>query len=131
MKILFTLLFSGLFLFSFGQKKECDCYKFYTGTFYTEPFNTTDTVIIERDKKYQYEYEVGKKSEQHVLRVIWLNDCKYILRNQNKQPSSTTKILRGDVVVQIIETTKEYYVVKAYAKGNKKMIFKVFVYNPN
>ena len=35
-----------------------------------------------------------------------------------------------EIIVKIIETGYDYYIVKAWAPGGKKMIMTVYVYNP-
>ncbi|MBD3639346.1 MAG: hypothetical protein HUJ25_18460 [Crocinitomicaceae bacterium] len=122
----FTFLFPILV---FSQKPECDCYKVYTGRFYTlSDENDTDTTIIERTKDQQIEYSAEDPADNYKLKIIWLNDCKYILRNIRYNYSSKEKIMKGDVVAIILETNDEYYKVKAWLKGEKKHEFKIYFY---
>lgn len=114
-----------------GQNEACECYKYFNGTFYMEPSGSMDTLIIERDKYNQVEYEVGKKNKQVKLNVIWLDNCTYILRHPQIQPSQKKKFLNGDVLSKIIRTTDEYYIVSSKTKGGKTELFTIYTYPPS
>lgn len=122
------LLFSLLIFSSLSFSKECECWKFKTGTFYIPPNGKLDTLIVNRDEQFQYEYFVGEPDDVHKLRVIWLGDCKFILRTTKYQKSNTTKFLVTDVMVKIIATFgDDHFRVKTWAKkGKKKWIFDMY-----
>jgi hypothetical protein len=125
MKLLITLLLVGSFA-ALSQKKECNCRKYQTGEFYIPPddqFDETDTVFISRTKTMQTE-RVGKNYTKD-LQVIWISPCKYVLRPTTIL--STRKYHPRDVIAKIIETTDEYYVVKAWAPKKKKLTMKLYV----
>lgn len=118
-----------MFLFPLGvlaQKPQCDCYKVYTGKFYTEQ-ESGDSVIVEREKTKQIEYVSSDPRNKLKLNVIWLNDCKYILRDVGNS-SWKAKIQDGDVIAEIIETGEGYYKVRAWEKKGKKMEVTLHVY---
>ena len=87
-----------------------------------------DTIIVERDNQYQFEYLATDKSQKLRLWVIWKDECTYLLRDPKDYRSSTKKILPGDVINKIIETGDDYYIVRAWIKGQKKFELKVYVY---
>lgn len=110
--------------FAYGQKKECDCYKYYTGKFYStyESKGKIDTLYITRTKTEQTETTTGYNQ---TFKVIWLSRCKFVIRDYAVR-SNEKKILRGDVISKIISTTSNSYVTIAWQKGNKKMPYTIY-----
>lgn len=124
MKYLF-LLICLISVSAFGQKKSCDCERYITGNFYTLGPNNDqkDTLYITRTATEQTESvgdDYNKKNK-----VMWLSPCKFLLRDVTNHTQK--KYHPRDVIVQIIETYDDYYIVKAWAPGGKKMIMTVYV----
>lgn len=117
----FVLAFNVI---AFNQKKECDCGKYATGDFYMfDPQGKDkDTLFIHRTGTTQTE-SIGDYEKTH--RVIWINPCKFVLRD--KHNPTKKKYHPSDAVVQIIETGEDYFVVKAWAPGKKKMVLTIYV----
>src|SRR5687767_7564907 len=122
-----TTLFIFLLLpvLTFAQKPECDCNLYQTGSFYTlgPEGSGHDTLFITRTINAQTETvgtDYNKKNK-----VIWLTPCKFILRDAENP--TTKKYHSADVIVQIIETYDDRYVVKAWAPHKKKIIMTVYV----
>jgi hypothetical protein len=128
-----AFLFVTLFVFNsvYSQDKKPQCENFHTGTFITieKKYRTKDTVIYVREKNYQTEYIIknGKVFKSLKVKIIWINDCTYILRNY-KHTNNKTNFIVGDIKCKIIETGKDYFVVKAKAKGNKWVLIKFHIY---
>lgn len=123
------ILITGIFfsISGFSQKKECDCAKYHTGIFYMPPsdsYDLKDTLFIQRTPDKQTETH-GK--DESVYRVTWLTPCKFIAHDP-KNPG--TKFGYMDVMMKIIETGEDYYVILAWNKGGKKSRFTVYKYNP-
>jgi hypothetical protein len=128
-----VFLFITLFVFNsvFSQDKKTQCEKYHSGTFFTSDkrANVKDTVIYKREKNYQTEYIIknGKVFKELKVKIIWINDCTYILRNY-KHPNNKSNFIVGDIKSKIIETGEDYFIVKAKAKGGKWMLIKFHVY---
>ena len=75
--------------------------------------NTNDTLYIKRTATAQTERLGEDYNQKHEL--AWLSPCKYILQDS-----------RGDVIVKIIETGVDYYVIKCWTPGQKKLILTVY-----
>lgn len=121
----FILLLGLLSAAAYGQKKQCDCSLYRTGQFYAlGPDNRDkDTLFITRTATIQTEVvgdDYNKKNK-----VIWLSPCKFLLRDVTNHTQK--KYHPMDVIVQIIETFDDRYIVKAWAPGGKKMIMTVYV----
>jgi hypothetical protein len=121
---IFILLFFPLL--AIGQKKECDCGRYLTGSFYTlgPEGSEQDTLFITRTVNTQTEIvgtDYNKKNK-----VIWLSSCKFILRDSDNLNMSS-KPVSTDVIVQIIETYDDRYVVRAWAPHQKKMTMTIYV----
>jgi hypothetical protein len=127
MKIYF-FIFLLIPAYSFSQKTECDCYKVYSGKFYSVDEGSTDTIIYERTKDKQLEYLWNEPRNKHRLNIIWLTSCKYILRKYSLNPSMKEKIMNGDVIAEIIETGDEFFKVNAWMKKQKKFEMTIYVY---
>jgi len=113
-------------LLAIGQKKECDCGRYLTGSFYTlgPEGSEQDTLFITRTANSQTEIvgtEYNKKNK-----VIWLSSCKFILRDPDNLNISS-KPVSTDVIVRIIETYNDHYVVKAWAPHHEKITMTVYV----
>jgi len=123
MRHLFVLAFL-ISTVSFGQKKECDCYKYYTGKFYStyESKGKIDTLYITRTKTEQTEKTIGYNK---TFKVIWLSSCKFVIRDYSIR-SNEKKLLQGDVISKIVATTSNSYITKAWQKGNKKMPYTIY-----
>jgi hypothetical protein len=125
MRLFITLLLFGS-VSAIGQEKKCDCRKYQTGDFYipVDPESELkDTVFISRDETLQTE-TVGTTYER-THQVIWVTPCRYVLRD--RYLFTTKKYHPNDVVVEIIETTDDYYIAKAWAPKKKKMTIVVYV----
>jgi hypothetical protein len=124
MKNIFLVAALLISLNSISQKKECNYGQVYTGSFYilsqTEP---GDTCFIKRTANSQNEWIPNKINK--TFDVIWVNKCTYILRNKNLRVKK--KYHPSDIVSKIIETTPNYYKVKAWAPGGKKMDFTIYI----
>jgi hypothetical protein len=122
---LLILIFSLISLTAFGQKKNCDCNLYRTGHFYTlgPDNNSKDTLYITRTASEQTEVVGEDYSKKN--KVIWLSPCKFLLRDSSNHTAK--KYHPTDVIVQIIETFPDYYLVKAWAPGGKKMIMPIYV----
>lgn len=129
MKIKIAILVLLFPIFSFAQKKECDCWKIYTGTFYSAQENG-DTIFYERTKEKQVEYLGSKPRNKFKLNIIWLNECKYILRYPKENNSMKNKVMKGDVVSKIIQTGKDFFIVKSKEKGKKQLTLTIYTYPP-
>lgn len=114
---------------TFGQDKECECWRIYTGTFYSV-LESGDTILYERTKERQTEYLQTKPRNKFKLNIIWLNECKYILRYSKDNPSLKQKFMKGDIISKIIETGEDYFVVESKAKGEKKLSLTIYSYPP-
>ncbi len=127
------LIFLSLFLFistiSFTQDKKPQCKNFYTGIFFTKDNHDKDTIVYVREKNYQTEHIIknGKVFKQLKVKIIWVNDCTYILRNV-KHPNNSSKFIVGDIKCKIIQTGDDFFIVKAKQKGGKWMSIKFHVY---
>lgn len=108
---------------SWGQKKS-DCLAFQTGDYYT--INGSDTCYINRTKDRQFEYCQSSAETKIKLIVIWLKDCKYILRDIQYNPSTKPFTMRNDIVMTIIETKEDSYIVHAKKKGQPKLTTTVY-----
>lgn len=133
MKKIITLTFLLVSLMSFSQDKKPKYYKFKDGVFYSTHINKegeTDTLIIRRKGDVQTESTLidGKEEVVENLKVIWVNDSKYILR-VTTLISDSKKIRPSDVVCKIIETGDGYYVVKAWIKGSDKITLRLNIYS--
>ncbi len=120
-----VLFISLTSIVSYGQKKNCDCNLYRTGSFYSlDPKNESkDTLYIIRTATVQTEIvgdDYNKKNK-----VIWLSPCKFLLRDITNHTQK--KYHPTDVIVQIIETYDDHYIVKAWAPGGKKMIMPIYV----
>ena len=124
MRSLFIFL-AFISVLAFGQDAECDCAKFATGNFYMlVPLeNKIDTLYIVRTQSEQTEIfgeDYNKKSH-----VIWLTSCKFILRDFHVNTSK--KYHKSDIIVEIIETYKDSFIIKAWAPHRKKLLMTVYV----
>lgn len=131
-KLILFPLFLFISIFSFTQDKKPQCKNFHTGTFFTVDNNGKDTIIYVREKNYQTEHVIknGKVFKQLKIKIIWLNDCTYILRNA-KHPNNSTKFIVRDIKCKIIQTGDDYFIVKAKVKGGKWIPIKFHVYKEN
>ena len=129
-KLILLSLFLFIYTFSFAQDKKTQCQKFHTGTFFTVDNNGKDTIIYVREKNNQTEHIIknGKVFKSLKLKVIWLNDCTYILRN-NKHPNNSSKFIVGDIKCKIIQTEDDFFIIKAKSKKGKWIIIKFHIYN--
>ncbi len=121
-----NFLFVIFFLTSFSltaQEKECDCNAYRTGRFYI--LNKKDTCYIDRTEKRQLEFCNGS-DEKFQLIVVWLKECKFILRDINYNPSTKPVEMRNDIVMTIEETTEDYYIVSSKVKGQKRLFTTVY-----
>ena len=85
MKEIITLTFLFVSLMSFSQDKKPKYYKFKDGVFYSTRINEegeSDTLILRRKGGIQTESTLINGEEKVVmdLKVIWINESKYILR---------------------------------------------------
>ena len=121
---------------SFSQDKKPKYYKFINGVYYTTRINNngeSDTLIIRRNNGIQTESTLQNGKEEVVmkLKVIWINDSKYILRTTTLLTNSK-KPRPSDVICKIIETGDNYYAVKAWQQSTKnKMILRLTTYSNN
>jgi len=128
-----VLIFITIFAFNsvFSQDQKTQCENYHTGTFITADKNgrIKDTIIYVREQNYQTEYIIknGKVFKELKVKLIWVNDCSYILRNF-KHPNNKSKFIVGDIKCKIIETGKDYFIVKAKGKGGKAVSIKFHVY---
>jgi hypothetical protein len=132
MKRILTVVLLLLSAWSFSQDKKPKYYKFINGNYYTTHQNNEgeiDTVVVRRHDNIQIETRLknGEESEALKLKVIWVNEAKYILRVKTII-SNSKKIRPSDVVCKIIETGEDYYIVKAWLKKGKKMTIRLNVY---
>lgn len=124
------LLSLAIGIISYAQDKKPKCYKFKTGSFLTVDSKgeseKLDSVYYIRDNNFQTEYLIknGKLEQEFKLKIIWINDCKYILR-KTTQINNSKKLIKGDVLCKIIETGEDYYIVKAKMKGGKWLEIKM------
>jgi len=115
-----TLLFSAS---SWSQEKE-DCLAFQTGDYYI--LNGDDTCFVTRTENRQFEYCQSSPETKIELIVVWLSSCKYILRDIHYNPSTKPVTMKNDIVMTILETTEDNYIVHAKRKGHPKMITTVY-----
>lgn len=128
MKNLLCAVLILISLSGFSQKKECDCAKYRTGTFYILNDRTPDdTCFVRRTATTQEEW-IPNKLAAVTFQVIWIKKCTYLIRDRNLV--STKKYHFNDVVAKIIETGRDYYVVKAWMPRGKKTLVTLHVYNP-
>jgi hypothetical protein len=124
MRYLIVLLFTGLFFQAKAQDKKCDCSQVYTGSFYIlSQTEADDTCFIKRTLNSQIEWIPNKINK--TFDVIWVSKCTYILRDKNLRVKK--KYHPSDIISKIIETTPNYYKVKAWAPGGKKMVFTIYI----
>lgn len=115
----FMVLMSGVNSFA-QDSTNCN---FKTGDFYV--LNGTDTCFIKRTEDRQIERCNGSDDE-HQLIVVWLKDKKYILRDIHYNPSTTARVMRNDVVMDILEVGSDYHMVQMKAQGKGKRVLKVY-----
>lgn len=131
------IVFIGLFIsfVSFSQDEKPNFKKFKDGVFYSAylgPNGESDTIIIRRKDAIQRELILidGEENLALKLKVIWVKDSKYILRVITNM-SNSKKIEPFDIICKIIETGDDYYMVKAWTKGQKKLILRLNTYSEN
>jgi len=124
MRALIIFLFFSSTL-TFGQDVECDCAKFATGNFYMlVPLeNKIDTLYIIRTESEQTEIFGEDYNEKN--HVIWLTPCKFILRDF--YVTTSKKYHKSDIIIEIIETYRDSFIVKVWAPHRKKLLMTVYV----
>jgi hypothetical protein len=114
-------LFLGLLLFvtfkSVGQ--NLDCKKFREGKFKIVDL-MAGTTIVERKGSKQTEYAVNSRMRLE-FKVKWIDDCTYTLKLKKitENPDNvqwSRKVKKTKVIVKIVETKENSYVMKAYSK---------------
>ena len=110
-------------------KNNSDCDRFRLGTFYnkSEIDNAIDTKIT-RTEEYQIEeyYQTGAVCK---FKVKWIDQCSYklIFDSGNTACNKTGEI--KDVIVRIIETKVDSYIVEGWVEGSSLKIKSEIVKN--
>jgi hypothetical protein len=131
-KLIFSLFIICLTIPVFGQNKKNKAYLYKEGTFYsvfTNDIGDQDTLIVKRENNIQTESIIENKVPREVVKVkvIWLNDSKYILRNVN-HVNQSKKFIKDDILCKVIETGDDYYIVKAKLYKEKPLKIKLYRY---
>ena len=109
MKNILTTLIILLFTVTINAQNNPDCLAYKKGKFKVDG---STSGIITRTKKYQFE-----KSDNVNIKdkIVWLSDCKYKLipvKLKKDKNNTITPIKDWVLYFEIIETGKDYYIVK-------------------
>lgn len=122
--LLFFLICQIPGAFAQYKNKAKDCEAFKTGDFYV--LNGEDTCFVNRTDDRQFEFCQSNPDQETQLIVIWLKDCKYILRDIEYNPSTKPVVMREDIVMTILKTTEDSYDVHVKKKGQLKILLTVY-----
>jgi len=135
MNYFLLLIFFTVSIFGFSQNQNEDCSNYKIGDFITSidiGNGQKVEVVYSRNEKTQTETLLTKDGELGKslrFNIIWINDCKYILREILNE-SKSKKLLRKDILCKIIEIDNDFIVVKAKMKGKKWLKMKMYHYTP-
>jgi len=98
-----------LFAVITNAQEKPDCLAYKTGKFKVEG---SASGIITRTKKFQFEKSDNVKIKD---KIVWISDCKYKLipiKLKSDKNSKISSFKDWIIYFEIIETGKDYYVVK-------------------
>lgn len=113
MKLIFYVIL--LFVPTILSAQELNCKDFHTGKFFIEGEGYSGS-YLKRTKKKQIE-KVSIEGFRIVMKVEWIDDCTYKLiylrGNKKYRQSEYSSKKEPDLIVRIIETSKNYYVIES------------------